>query len=134
MDSNKPFSVPALLLLILSIVLTVGVKTFLRPCGMHDDGTYGSCHHAGQVILILGIIMVVQSLLLLFIKNRRAGLVISLTVLPVSIVTALIPGRIIRLCMMASMRCNAVMKPAVTILGVLIALLALVNALLQRRH
>ena len=65
-------------------------------------------------------------------KGTRLG--ISLSMSPTAILTALIPGTFINLCMMNTMRCHSVMKPAVIIMSVVTALCALVNAVLEWRE
>jgi hypothetical protein len=53
----KKQSIPAVILLILSLVIAIGSQTFLSPC-VHDDGAFGSCHWAGQALLGLGCALV----------------------------------------------------------------------------
>ena len=45
--------IPAVILLILSLVIVIGSQTFLSPC-VHEDGSFGPCHWAGQALLGLG--------------------------------------------------------------------------------
>ena len=40
----------------IGLVTAVGVKTFLRPC-VHADGSAAPCAGAGQLILVLGILL-----------------------------------------------------------------------------
>ena len=57
------------------------------------------------------------------------------TALGVKLVLALlIPGKLIGLCMMASMRCRSLMAPAVTVFSVLLLALALLDLLYQRKR
>ncbi len=50
-----------------------------------------------------------------------AKLGIDLAVLPAAVLASQVPGRVIGMCMMETMRCRAVMRPGVAVLAVLIA-------------
>ena len=123
--------IPAVVLLILSVLIVIGSRTFLAPC-VHEDGSFGSCHWAGQTLLGLGCVTGVLAVLLLCVKRARLG--ISLSLLPVCILGILTPGTLIDLCHMSSMRCRMVMQPAMIILFSAVLLSALAGALLSARE
>ncbi|MDO4619025.1 MAG: DUF4418 family protein [Lachnospiraceae bacterium] len=119
---KKRGTVSNLLRLILSLVLAVGCRTFISPC-IHEDGNYGTCHYAGEVVLVLGILLTMNALLSLIMKNpgTRRGYAGAASM--TGVVTALMPGVVIPLCGMNTMRCTMIMRPAVMLLsGVIIAL------------
>ncbi len=121
-------TLPAILLLVLAIVIIVGSQSFLAPC-VHEDGSFGSCHWAGQTLLGLGCVTGVLAVLLLCVKRARPG--ISLSLLPVCILGILTPGTLIDLCHMSSMRCRMVMQPAMIILFSAALLCALISLILS---
>ena len=128
----KKLSIPAVIVLVLSLVIAIGSISFLSPC-VHDDGTFGACHWAGQALFGLGLLLSVEALAALAVKESgiKAGLMLS--ALFCAILGFLIPGLIIDLCHMATMRCRAVMQPAMRILCLLIAVSALAGAVLENR-
>ncbi len=105
--------IPAIIIIVISIMMTIGSQTFLSPC-IHEDGSFGSCHWAGQAILGLGCVMGILAVLALCIKRARSG--IYLSILPVCILGILMPGILIPLCRMSTMHCRMVMQPAMIIL------------------
>ena len=109
----KKNMIPAIVITIISVLIIIGSQTFLAPC-IHEDGSYGSCHWAGQAILGLGCVLTVLGILALCVKRTRSG--IFLGILPVSIVGILTPGTLIALCRMSTMHCRAVMLPSMLIL------------------
>ena len=109
----KKNMIPAIVITIISVLIIIGSQTFLAPC-IHEDGSYGSCHWAGQAILGLGCVLTVLGILALCVKRTRSG--IFLGILPVSIVGILTPGTLIALCRMSTMHCRMVMQPAMIIL------------------
>ncbi|MBQ5311943.1 MAG: DUF4418 family protein [Oscillospiraceae bacterium] len=105
-----------------SLLLTIGSFTFLSACGIHE-GKYMACHWAQNTITLLGIILTVQSVARLILKDRaRIGLSLSIFTLAVSAV--LIPGTVINLCMMETMRCHTIFRPAVFAIGIILALIS----------
>ena len=130
---REGLSLVGILHLILALVLLVGILTFCAPCGMHEDGAWSSCHWAGQAIIGLAGLTLLLSLLSLLSRKAWCRFAFSLSACGVSLLTALVPGTLIRLCMMSTMRCITVMKPCVLVLSLLMALLSLVGALQSRK-
>ncbi|MBQ9308784.1 MAG: DUF4418 family protein [Clostridia bacterium] len=125
MSNKRSFPVFQVIILLLSVFLTVSVRTFFGAC-VHDDGTFSTCHWAGEAVFGSGIVLSVLALLSCIFPQSgiRAGLALSSLVL--SLGTAFIPGNLISLCMMSSMRCQSIMKPAVMVTSVLLAVFSLI--------
>ena len=122
--------VPAMILLILSIVIIFGSQTFLSPC-IHEDGSFGSCHWAGQALLGLGCVAGILAILSLCVQKARLGTYMS--ALPVCGLGILTPGTLIDLCHMSTMRCRMVMQPAMILLFSAALLCALTGAIFTAR-
>ena len=105
--------IPAIILLAISVIIAIGSQTFLSSC-IHEDGTFGACHWAGQAMLGLGCVLAVQAVLTMCVRRLRSGAYIC--ALPVCAMGILTPGTLIDLCHMSTMRCRAVMQPAMIIL------------------
>lgn len=116
-------SLPSILQLILALFLTVGVSTFLGPC-VHADGKIGPCVKAAQIIKILGGCLAALAALSLFIRCAKAKTVLAALSLIAAAGVFFVPGTFHRLCMMSTMRCHTVMKPASMLLAAFIALAA----------
>ena len=129
----KKLSIPAVAVLIVSLVVAVGSQTFLGAC-VHEDGSFGACHWASRAVMGEGCILAVLAALALALPDRgvRSGLFLSM--LPVAILGLATPGGLIALCMMDTMRCRALMRPAMTILFALALILAAVGLILERRR
>lgn len=123
-------SIPELITTILSAGLFVGSFTFLNTCGPKDDGSFMTCHYAGNVIKALSLVILIQAVLALInFKNTRAGLNISN--LLVSVVCLLVPGHLVATCMMNDMRCNLYTKPGVTVICIIIAAVTLISSVMN---
>ena len=113
--------------LVLAVLTAIGVKTLFGPC-IHDDGSVGSCYQAGQAVFGTALVLAGEGFLCLFIKEEkvRAGLQLAMTC--TAVLGMIFPGILIRLCGMSTMRCRALMRPAVTILFAIAGILALAGA------
>ena len=126
----KKQSIPAVILLALSLVIAIGSQTFLSPC-VHDDGAFGPCHWAGRTLLGLGCALGILAVLSLMIQRARCGAYLS--ALPLCLLGILTPGTLIDLCHMSTMRCRMVMQPAMMILFSAALAAALIGAILTGR-
>ena len=126
----KKTTIPAIIILALSLVAAVGSQTFLGAC-VHDDGSFGACHWACRAMLGEGALLAALSLLALAMKRERAGLYLAM--LPASLLGLLTPGTLIALCKAPTMRCRMLTRPAMMILFGAALLISLVGWLLSRR-
>jgi hypothetical protein len=123
-------SIPALIVLVLSLVIAIGSQTFLGAC-VHEDGGFGACRWASRAVMALGAAQAVIALLALALPKYRPGL--YLAALPVSVAGLLTPGTLIDICRMNTMRCRMVMRPAMLVLFALTLAVALAGCLMARR-
>lgn len=126
-----------IILLLIPALLLAGILSVFQPCSPREDGSWMSCHWAGRATAGAAGAMLALSLLRLFVsKDAKKGLDLALIVL--SVLAALLPGRLISLCMMRDMRCHTLTAPCAAVLSGLTALAALVDLLLSggkgRRH
>ena len=116
-----------------SALFTVGMLTFLKPCGPKEDGTWMHCHTAGQILLAASCAMLVVSLLSLLLREGAATYILSVLLFVLSAAVLLIPGIVISLCMMPEMRCRAIMRPGSAVFAVLMILLGILDLVLHAR-
>lgn len=129
---SKP-TVTDYILLLLSLALCLGVKLVFHACGVKDDGSYMACHWAEQAVFLSSIGLTITAVLRLFLdRKQKAGAALAMSV--TAVLSALIPGVGIRLCMMETMRCHAMMRPTVMIVCGLIAAAGIADAVLQRKE
>ena len=112
--SVKKEIIPSLILTALAAVLAAGSQTFLSPC-VHEDGSFGACHWAGQMLLGLGLCLAAIGLICLSVRRARFGAYLS--ALPVCVLSMVTPGTLVDLCRMSTMRCRMIMQPAAVILS-----------------
>ena len=128
----KQFSPGAAAALALSAVTAAGSVSFLGPC-VHEDGSFGSCHWAGQAMLGIGLLLVILSIAGLLVKDGRVRAGILFAAAAAAVLGIFVPGTLINLCGMATMRCRAVMRPAMTLLCALTAASSLAGGIAAYR-
>lgn len=120
-DKNKWFT---LISAAVGLLLAVGVMTVFSACGPKEDGTWMRCHQAQIAVAVCGMALVVLFALTAVVKSKTAVLLLNIAALVVSVIAFLIPGILMPMCMMKTMRCYTTMQPFVRIMAILSALLA----------
>lgn len=134
MDTEKRrFGVTDVLLLALNLVFFFGIQTAFAPCDPHPDGSWMHCHQAGQALTGFAAVLAVLALMHLVIPCALVKLGLSLAMVPLSVLALLLPGHLIDLCMMETMRCHTVMTPAVTVLSLLNIMVAAADIYVCRK-
>lgn len=121
-----------LLLLAVSLVFLIGIRTFFSSCGPKEDGTWMTCHWAGQAVTGIAAVLLVICVIRLFVKDSGIKQGLSLSVIPAALLSAILPGNLIGLCMMDTMRCCSVMRPAVIVFSLLMIAAAIFDLFVQR--
>ncbi|MCR4704831.1 MAG: DUF4418 family protein [Lachnospiraceae bacterium] len=112
--------------MVLCLLLAIGVVTVFKACGVKEDGTWMHCHHAQNDVLVMALIMAGVSVVTAMLPDGRLRTLLHAIALALAVVTALLPGMIVDLCMMRSMRCHSVMRPYVIIMCAAFSLVKLV--------
>ena len=121
---KRRFGITDVLLLVLNLIFFVGIQTVFAPCEAHPDGSWMTCHWAGQALIGIAAALLAIAVMHLVIPRAQVKIGLSLAVIPVSILAFAVPDHLIDLCMMETMHCHTVMEPAVTVLSLLNVLLA----------
>ena len=92
------------------------------------------CHWAGRAITGVAAVMAALGLIHLIVGSipMKQGIDISLILL--SCLAFAIPGRLIKLCMMADMRCHNIMHPAVGVFSAAVAIAAAADLIMCQRR
>ena len=132
---NKKINIGAsdIILLVLSAVFLIGIRTFFAPCGPKDDGSWMTCHWAGQAITGIASVLLVISVIHMFVKDAKVKQGLAIAMIPTALFSVILPGNMIGLCMMNTMRCHSVMRPATIIVSVFVIAAAAFDLLVQRR-
>ncbi len=126
-DKKMPLGITDILLPVLSIVFLVGLLTFAGACGPKEDGSFMTCHWAGQAVKALAVLMLITSIVRLAVRDRGMKKGLSIAIVLTAITAAVIPGILINLCMMNTMHCHAVMRPFIIVMAVLLTAGAIID-------
>lgn len=124
---DKKFPVLSLVSAVLGGVLSVGVATVFSACGPKEDGSWMHCHDTQLALIACGIIIAVVLALATFLKSPGARKALYVIAIILCIVVLLLPGIIMPLCMVDTMRCHVVMAPFARIMAAIIGVLSIVS-------
>ena len=133
LEKKWRFKITDILLLLASGVFLVGMRTFLTPCAQQADGRWMVCHWAGEALTGVAAVLFVISLLHALIPRAQIKMGLSLAMIPAAALAFLLPGTMIDLCMMETMRCHTVMQPAARAISVVLILLACLDVYCYRK-
>lgn len=119
-------------MLFVSAFLCIGINSFFKTCGPKADGSWMTCHWAGQALKAFSLVLFIISLMHFCISEPKIKQGISVAVIPVALFSAIIPGGYIKLCMAQTMRCHSITRPAVIVLSVLLIISAVIDIICQR--
>ena len=129
---SKKTGVGDIILCLISVLFLIGILSIFKTCGPMDDGSFMTCHWAGNAIAGLAAVLTAIAVLHLFVSSQvKIGL--DLAIIPTAILAAILPGNLISLCMMDSMRCQSVTRPATIIFSVLLIVIAIIDLLIQKK-
>jgi hypothetical protein len=111
------------------LLLAAGVMTLFSACGPKADGTLMNCHNAQISAALCGICLAVLFAIAAFAKNKAVVLVCDAAALALSVVTFMIPGVLVHICLLSNMHCQVRLKPFTRGSAILIAVFALADIL-----
>ena len=119
---SKPAPIVGVMLLALSLLLAVGLRTFAAPCEAHGTGAVTMCHWACRVILGMDVVLGVIALVRVFEMDEGERRGLSFSAALVGALIAATPGWLIPLCEDATLRCQGTMRPFCLFVGMAVAL------------
>lgn len=124
-------SISEIILFVISLVLCIGSFTFFSACGVGEN--IMACHWAQNAVTALGALLSVMALAALIIPDRKVKSGIELASTLAAVLTALVPGVVINLCMMDTMHCVSVFRPFTILFASVTAVAALLSAIINLR-
>lgn len=118
----------------LSLLLALGASTVFKACAPTAEGTWMHCHTAQTAAALGSLVLAAVLLAAAFLPGR--GLRAALYGLSVLGAAALfwVPGTLVSMCMMHTMRCYTALQPFVRVMAALTGLAALGSLVLTLRE
>ena len=113
--------------LALSVLMAAGVQTVFRACAQKEDGTWMHCHEVQKYLFIIGIILALLSVLELAVKKRTAAILLDFASIVLAAAAVLLPGTVMQMCMMDTMRCYTMMQPFARVTGGVLILVSVID-------
>ena len=113
--------------LALSVLMAAGVQTVFRACAQKEDGTWMHCHEVQKYLFIIGIILAMLSVLGLAVKKQTAAILLDFASIVLAAAAVLLPGTVMQMCMMDTMRCYTMMQPFARVTGGVLILVSVID-------
>ena len=120
------------ILLVIGLVIAVGSMTFLGPC-VHEDGSAGACAQTAKAVCAAGCLLILLAAPTLWISGPGVRLGLAAASLCAAIQGLVFSAGLLPLCGMGTMRCRALMQPAMLILFSLALLVSAAGILSEGR-
>ncbi len=127
-DKNKSIAFTAA---VLSFLLGIGTYFIFHACEIKEDGTWMHCHDVQNAVVLGGGLLTVLLIVSAVVRNKKIRIVLNGACLIGAAVIFLLPGTLMPMCMMHTMRCYTVMQPFVRIMCALIMILMLYQIVLS---
>ena len=121
-------------LLIIGLLFLAGTKTVFGPCGPKEDGSFMTCHWAGQALFGIACVLALLAVLHLVIASRGVRLGLDIAIAALAVLVWWLPGNLISLCMMPSMHCRMTMKPGSMVFAALFLIAAAADLIIGREQ
>lgn len=126
MDLRKNMRKVDFIYAFLNVMFFFGSVFVFHACGPKEDGSWMTCHYAGNVVSLLFLILAAASVINIFVTAEiKAGIFIAS--LMVAAGNIFVPGTLVRLCSMEQMRCNVITRPCTISFSIVVVLCAAVN-------
>lgn len=106
--------------LIIALLSVLGSNTIFRACPPMENGMWMHCHTAQLIVTFAFLGIALVSLINVFVNNAVIGSILRIINIIIAIIALLTPGIIIKMCMMSTMRCHALLKPFTIIMCILL--------------
>ncbi len=122
-----------IVLLVLTILSVAGLLTVFKGCGPKEDGSWMVCHWAEQAETGLSIVLAVCAVFHILAPDPGVKRGLDLALIPTALFAVILPGNVISLCMMDTMRCHVFTRPFVLVVNILVMAAAVIDLLIHRK-
>lgn len=128
----KKVSVMGIVLIIIGVLVAAGPHSIFHVC----NSSMAACNKTADVEIYIGLSIVLEGILIFFIRNFAARLIFSIAGIISGLFTILVPTVIVGTCANPNMACNLRTKPALIILGsftILFCIIYIIYIIIKRK-
>ena len=115
------------LAIIFGLAISFGVMTVFSACNRKDDNTWRNCHNAQIYVCFLGMAIAFVALISSFVSKKRLTIMLDIIAIVLAVVIILVPGIIVQMCVLNTMRCYSFLKPFATSMSILIIIFSVMD-------
>ena len=119
---------------VVAALMALLVMTLFRACAKTEEGMYMNCHNAQMIVFCIALIITMMAVAKMVINKDAIRPAMTCISIALSLVAVITPGILVKLCMMNNMRCHMVMRPFSVVLGLISAVIAVIDFIGLRRN
>jgi hypothetical protein len=100
---------------VLGLLVALGPQFLFKVCAPHEEGGFSHCHWSAQAEIGMGFLIVALGVCMIVLAHPKTQLGLAISVFLAGLVSLFIPHTLIGGCSMATMACQRVAFPALTI-------------------
>ena len=110
--------------ILIAALIIIGLNTFAHVC----TSMQGPCAKTKSLAIAVAIVLAVLGLVQIFVSNKKINAILGLAGIVIGLVTVLLPLVIAPVCSMTSMHCYVYTRPFLVIIGIVIAIVSVIDA------
>ena len=110
--------------ILIAALIIIGLNTFAHIC----TSMQGPCAKTKSLAIVVAIVLAVLGLVQIFVSNKKINAILGLAGIVIGLVTVLLPLVIAPVCSMTSMHCYVYTRPFLVIIGIVIAIVSVIDA------
>jgi hypothetical protein len=114
------------IVVVLGLLIALGPQFLFKVCAPHEEGGFSHCHWSAQAEIGMGFLIVALGACMIVLRDPKTHLGLAIAVFLSSFVTLAIPHALIGGCSMATMACQRIAFPALTVEAVILLIVSAV--------
>lgn len=110
--------------ILIAALIIIGLNTFAHVC----TSMQGPCAKTKSIAIVVAIVLAVLGLVQIFVSNKNINAILGIAGIVIGLVTVLLPLVIAPVCSMTSMHCYVYTRPFLVIIGIVIAIISVIDA------
>ena len=110
--------------ILIAALIIIGLNTFAHIC----TSMQGPCAKTKSLAIVVAIVLAVLGLVQIFVSDKKINAILGIAGVVIGLITVLLPLVIAPVCSMASMHCYVYTRPFLVIIGIVIAIVSVIDA------
>jgi len=110
--------------ILIAALIIIGLNTFAHIC----TSMQGPCAKTKSIAIVVAIVLAVLGLVQIFVSDKKINAILGIAGIVIGLIAVLLPLVIAPVCSMTSMHCYVYTRPFLVIIGIVIAIISVIDA------